>query len=177
MRARAFKAIQERDTLLTNEDQVDLLPGDSADPSQPRTMFEEILSSKLPLEEKSAKRISEEAIVIISAGSDTIGRTLTCSTFHLLDNPDALCALKKELLEAMPEAGAAPNLRDLEQLPFLVRRLTIADVFGRTANTISCHRRRLSKNRCVWLALLRLACRLYLPMWLFSMGTGSFQPA
>lgn len=121
--------------------------------------------------------MSEESVIIISAGSETIGRTLTCVTFHLLENPDALRSLKKELLEVMPEASVVPNLRDLEQLPFLVCGLTTADVVKRIANTKLSHRRQSSKNRCVWLALLRLDCRLYLQMCRFSMENGSFRPA
>ena len=122
-----MKATQERDTSL-NDSGLDESRANSRKVSQPPTIFEEILSSKLPPEEKSLQRMSEEGVIIISAGSETIGRTLTCATFHLLDNPDALHYLKRELLEVMPQASVVPSLNDLEQLPFLVSGLGLANV-------------------------------------------------
>lgn len=117
--------MQEYDTVPVDSSPVQL-ENDSRKNSQPRTIFEEILSSKLPSEEKSIDRLSQEGVIIISAGSETIGRTLTCGTFHLLDNPDALRSLKKELLEVMPDASVVPSINDLEQLPFLVSELILA---------------------------------------------------
>lgn len=175
-RSRASKAIQGDIPPKLDKDLVESLPVNSNGSLHPPTIFEEILSSKLPSKEKSAKRISEECVVIISAGSETVARTLTCSTFHLLDNPDALRSLKKELLGAMPDGSDTPDLRDLEKLPFLVNGLTPACITGRIADTTSCDRRQLSKNHCVWLASLRLDCRLYLQMCLFGMENGSFRP-
>lgn len=122
-----MKATQERSTS-PNNNAPDELRADRTKPSQPPTIFEEILSSKLPSGEKSLKRMSEEGVVIITAGSDTVGRALTSATFHLLENPDALQSLKIELIGVMPDASVIPSLNDLEQLPFLVSRLGLANV-------------------------------------------------
>ena len=122
-----MKAKQEYDTISIGSSPVQL-KSDTRNNSQPRTIFEEILSSRLPLEEKSIDRLSQEGVITISAGSETVGRTLTCGTFHLLDNPDALRSLKKELLEVMPDASVVPNINDLEQLPFLVSGFVLANV-------------------------------------------------
>lgn len=122
-----MKATQERSTS-PNNNAPDEVRSDRTKPSQPPTIFEEILSSKLPSGEKSLKRMSEEGVVIITAGSDTVGRALTSATFHLLENPDALQSLKIELIGVMPDASVIPSLNDLEQLPFLVSRLGLANV-------------------------------------------------
>ena len=122
-----MKATQERD-ISPNDSGPDESRANGRKLSQPPTIFEEILSSKLPLEEKSLERMSEEGVIIISAGGETVGRTLTCATFHLLNNPDALHSLKTELLGVMPDASVVPSLNDLEQLPFLVSGLGLANV-------------------------------------------------
>lgn len=116
-----MKATHERDKS-PNNNAPDELRADKTKPSQPPTIYEEILSSKLLSGEKSLKRMSEEGVLIINAGSDTVRRALISATFHLLDNPVALQSLKKELIGVMPDASVTPSLNDLEQLPFLVSR-------------------------------------------------------
>lgn len=54
------------------------------------------------------------------AGADTVGNTLMLGTFHLLQQPDKLEKLKRELLNAWPQLhGSEPKLRDLENLKYL----------------------------------------------------------
>lgn len=96
--------------------------------------------------------MSEEGVIIISAGSETIGRTLTCATFHLLENPEALHSLQKELFELMPEASVTPDLRDLEQLPFLVSGSTTAGVGS------GLHTNEIVPQTAVIKESLRMAC-------------------
>lgn len=84
------------------------------------TIFHEILSSDLPQPEKSAKRMGEEAFVIIAAGGETTGRSLATAVFFLLSDPPATAKLKTELKEAMPNEEVVPTLKELEKLPWLV---------------------------------------------------------
>lgn len=85
------------------------------------TIFSSILSSKLPPEEKRKGRLAQEGFVIVVAGGETTARVLTAATFHLLANKhNVLPKLREELLLAMPDQGARPNVKTLEQLPWLV---------------------------------------------------------
>lgn len=93
----------------------------SAIPQTQPTLFDSILSSSLPPEEKSTSRIAQEGFVIVVAGGETTARVLTTATFHLLANRDtALLRLKGELALAMPDPDARIGTAALERLPWLV---------------------------------------------------------
>lgn len=66
------------------------------------------------------KSLLEEAQVLLFAGSDTVGLTLTNGVFHVLDNPAVHQKLMEELTTAWPNLGTAPGYEDLEKLPYLV---------------------------------------------------------
>ncbi|KAL8929508.1 MAG: hypothetical protein Q9208_001177 [Pyrenodesmia sp. 3 TL-2023] len=89
---------------------------------QSRTnVFQSILSSSLPADEKRRDRIAQEGFILMSAGGETTARTLTTAIYHLLASAgDALCALKTELATVMEYPDSRPNLSVLEQLPWLV---------------------------------------------------------
>jgi len=50
---------------------------------------------------------------------------LTVIHFHLLDNPDILEKLRKELEDAIPDKFEAVKLSVVEQLPYLVSCVAI----------------------------------------------------
>lgn len=83
------------------------------------TIFHEILDSKLPEPEKTVRRLSDEAEVIVLAGTLTTAWTLDVCTFHLLRTPAALRKLKAELRAAIPDRNVPTPLVTLEQLPYL----------------------------------------------------------
>jgi cytochrome P450 len=79
-----------------------------------------LLASKLPEPEKSTDRLFCESQVLLSAGTDTTASTLAKLTYHLLEKPEMLKRLKKELEMAIPEAAAIPLISQVENLPYLV---------------------------------------------------------
>ncbi|OBT77934.1 hypothetical protein VF21_04356 [Pseudogymnoascus sp. 05NY08] len=83
------------------------------------TIFHEILDSKLPEAEKSVRRLSDEAEVLVLAGTLTTAWTLDLCTFYLLRTPSALRRLKAELRAAIPDRNVPTPLVTLEQLPYL----------------------------------------------------------
>ncbi|APA06217.1 hypothetical protein sscle_01g009870 [Sclerotinia sclerotiorum 1980 UF-70] len=83
------------------------------------TIFHEILKSDLPPEEKSEKRLHDEAQVIVSAGVETTKWTLTVAMFHLLENPELLSKLRAEIFTVFPDLSSPPSLATLERLPYL----------------------------------------------------------
>jgi cytochrome P450 len=93
---------------------------DVQDGELPRTIFQTLLTSDLPAEEKSLDRVAQEAQVVIGAGSDTVANALTVTTFHILNNPEVLMKLKQELETAMPDRSAPTKLSVVERLSYLV---------------------------------------------------------
>lgn len=86
-------------------------------------LYETILSFPgLSEEEKRAERISQEAFVVLVAGSDTTARILTNGVFYVLSNkPTVLRRLQEDLLQVMPTSDSKPSWPELEKLPYLVR--------------------------------------------------------
>ncbi|KAI1140807.1 cytochrome P450 [Hypoxylon sp. FL0543] len=85
------------------------------------TIFHTILDSKLPPHEKSVERLSDDAQVVVMAGTITTAATLELITFWLLSQPETLQKLKEELRTVMPsvdDVGKVP-LATLEALPYL----------------------------------------------------------
>ncbi|KAJ5788781.1 hypothetical protein N7457_003771 [Penicillium paradoxum] len=81
------------------------------------TLFHALLESKLPPEEKSPSRLSQEVFTVISAGGETTAKNLTTLTFHLLNNPDKLQRLREELDRLDPNGTA--SLVEYESMPYL----------------------------------------------------------
>jgi cytochrome P450 len=85
------------------------------------TIFHSILSSKLPEPEKSITRLSDDAQVLMMAGTLTTAWVLEVTTFWLLSLPLVLCKLKEELAEVIlnPEDIGKIPLPVLEIMPYL----------------------------------------------------------
>lgn len=90
----------------------------SFDKSQ-RTIFHEILNSKLSAYDKSSDRLWQEGEVVVAAGTITTAWALGVSTYFTLATPSILSKLKAELESAIPDPGATLNLVTLESLPYL----------------------------------------------------------
>jgi cytochrome P450 len=84
-----------------------------------RTIFHEIIRSDIPEPEKQTKRLTDEAMVILVAGSETTASTLAAITYHLLADRQLLNRLKAELGTVMPEPNSLPIASKLDNLPFL----------------------------------------------------------
>lgn len=89
-------------------------------PEEKANFLQQILGSGLPEQEKSKQRIGQEAFSIIAAGGETVARTLTIATYHLLSNPAMLDRLRDELRGVEPDPRALLEIQKLEQLPWLV---------------------------------------------------------
>ena len=84
-------------------------------------MFQTILNSNLPPEEKTQERLAQEGFTIHLGGGGTTAHILVNATYHLLANKDtALAKLKRELATAMVDPNVALEVKVLEKLPYLV---------------------------------------------------------
>ncbi|KAK7185562.1 hypothetical protein DPSP01_010758 [Paraphaeosphaeria sporulosa] len=84
-----------------------------------KTIFHTLLRSDLPAEEKETRRLAEEAVLLVGAGTHTTSWVLTVITFYLLSNPALLRKLRDELRTLLPEVDSFAPLVELEKLPFL----------------------------------------------------------
>lgn len=87
---------------------------------RPLTLFHAIDQSSLSAPGKRPDRLLQEGMILLFAGGDTVGHTLSHIMFHLLDNPDIYSEIKTELDEATPAGETIPSLHTLERLPWLV---------------------------------------------------------
>ena len=113
--AKAIRSYQSR-----SESEQNLGHGQAEKPVAKGNFLYHILDSNLPEHEKSKQRMGQEAFSIIAAGGETVGRTLSVATYHLLSNPAVLERLRNELKEAQPDLRVPLAVQKLEQLPFLV---------------------------------------------------------
>ena len=85
-----------------------------------KSIFEELLNSGLPPQEKTIDRLSEEGFIVILAGGDVSAMNLSMLTYRLLAQPDILKTLTDELDTVMTDRDSSPSWQELEKLPFLV---------------------------------------------------------
>lgn len=92
---------------------------DSNELAPARTIFQTVLDSSLPAEEKTVPRITDEAYIMVVAGGETTAKTLTNVMFHLLTNRDWLDRVREEVYSVMPGREVLPHYGVIEQLPYL----------------------------------------------------------
>lgn len=83
------------------------------------TVFVSVLESDLKSTEKAVDRVAEEAVTTVNAGTETTSWALSVITYHLLDKPELLAKLRKELEEVVEDPVKLPLWTVLEKLPYL----------------------------------------------------------
>ncbi|KAJ5675330.1 hypothetical protein N7462_008227 [Penicillium macrosclerotiorum] len=83
------------------------------------TMFDKLTDPSLPIEERTLRRIQDEALEVLLAGTETTGSTLTKAIYYLLENQDMWHRLQEELKQVIPSPKATAAWSDLEKLPYL----------------------------------------------------------
>lgn len=84
------------------------------------TLIDQILDSRLAVEEKTPDRILQELRSTTAAGVETTSNALTVITYHLLNNPNKLQRLRDELSTLGDNWTCEPQGQELEKLPYLV---------------------------------------------------------
>ncbi|KAL2371504.1 hypothetical protein RJ035_002548 [Blastomyces gilchristii] len=83
------------------------------------SLIDQILDSRLPVEEKAPERILQEVRSTTAAGIETTSNALTVITYYLLDNPDKIQRLRDELSTFEGDWSSKQPAQKLEQLPYL----------------------------------------------------------
>ncbi len=83
-------------------------------------------NEELPHEEKMLERLSDEAEILVAAGSETTARTIAYISFYVLNTPGVFDKLSEELKVFMPDKEKLPSWTEVEKLPYLVRMLVFS---------------------------------------------------
>jgi cytochrome P450 len=81
-----------------------------------QTIVEEIVDSSLPASDKELPRVLNEVQTLVGAGLETVSAVLRLMLFHVFNDAEILAHLRTEL-KTLP--GGTPDLKTLEQLPYL----------------------------------------------------------
>ncbi|CAI7605748.1 unnamed protein product [Penicillium manginii] len=85
-----------------------------------RAIYPTILADKeVPQSEKSLKRLQDDAIFLMIAGTDAPSQALAITIFHILNNPKVCEKLKYELFSRKPDIKSPATIAELEKLPYL----------------------------------------------------------
>ena len=85
------------------------------------TVLHDVLTNdQIRPEEKDTEHLKWECNSLVAAGTLTTAHTLSALTFHILNNPEVLEGLQKELQTVMPNSDSKPSWVQLEKLPYLV---------------------------------------------------------
>lgn len=82
-------------------------------------MIHELLQGDLPPREKTVARVSEEAQLLVTAGSSTTAHFLKTTLFFIFSDPAILARLKAEVATAMPNPAILPPCHELAHLSYL----------------------------------------------------------
>ena len=69
--------------------------------------------------------ITEEALILEGAGTDSTAQALEAATFYILNDPHITARLKEELIKAIPDPLNIPPLPKLKEIKYLVGFLII----------------------------------------------------
>lgn len=91
-----------------------------------RIIFHELINSPhLSEEEKSPKRLVQEAATLIGPGGESTSQVLAAIAYFILADPDILTKLRNELRSIITSVlSPMPSLKQLEKLPYLVCELS-----------------------------------------------------
>ncbi|KAL8724913.1 MAG: hypothetical protein Q9181_006622 [Wetmoreana brouardii] len=77
------------------------------------------LDNSLPPHERTAQHLHDTTIMLLAAGFETTGFTLTTAAYHILSSPFILCRLQRELRSHIHFPSAIPSWQELSKLPYL----------------------------------------------------------
>ena len=77
------------------------------------------VSNNLPHREKTAQHLHDTVNMLLAAGFETTGFTLTTATYHILANSAILSRLRQELHSGIPCPDHIPSWQALSRFPYL----------------------------------------------------------
>lgn len=90
-----------------------------------KTIFDALSDPSVPPKERSPRRLEDEGLIVVVAGTETTARALTLAAFYIYQNKLLLLKLREELRPVMPTPTTEASWPQLEQIPYLVCRLSL----------------------------------------------------
>ncbi|KAI0460036.1 cytochrome P450 [Xylaria acuta] len=87
--------------------------------SEQKTIFDALSDVSVPPQERSARRLEDEGLIVVVAGTETTARTLTVASYHIFSDKPLLMKLRAEIQTVMPTPTSKAPWSELEQLPYL----------------------------------------------------------
>lgn len=115
LRTFSSRCVSEIDAILQNPDQLYK--------AEHETIYHHLLNPRSPKKKSllTREQLIGEAMILMSAGSDTVANASTVGFVHVLDDPRVRKTLLRELREAWPDHTIPMRYEALEKLPYLVR--------------------------------------------------------
>ena len=85
-----------------------------------KTIFDALTDPSVPPQERSPRRVEDEGLIVVVAGTETTARTLTLAAFYICQSKTLSMKLRDELRLVMPTPFTEASWPQLEQLPYLV---------------------------------------------------------
>lgn len=114
------------------------LPAEKLQPSQAiPSIYPAILADPtVPQVEKDPRRLEDDALFVMMAGTDAPAQVLAITLFHILNNPEVHHKLQAELLSGIPDPSTIPSLKELEKISYLVVNPTYQSIHYMTDNVV-----------------------------------------
>lgn len=96
-----------------------VLDAQASGKTEERTLIGSMLQQKMPPQEATLARLTQEAKTVVGAGVETVARTLALASLHILDQPAVRDRLVEELAASIPDPENMPEWHELASLPYL----------------------------------------------------------
>lgn len=84
------------------------------------SVLEKVLDKGLPGHLRDSHRLTNEALAILNAGTETTARALVVGFYNIIKNDKIRKKLREEIRSIMPMPESRPTWDQLKQLPYLV---------------------------------------------------------
>lgn len=88
-----------------------------------KTIFDALSDISVPAQERTPRRLEDEGLIVVVAGTETTARALTVASYHIFNNKPLLIKLRDEIRTVMLTPTTKASWSELEQLPYLVSKL------------------------------------------------------
>ena len=112
-------------------------------------IFPEIMNNeKLPAAERMLPRLTDDAKLLMVAGTDAPSQVLAITMFHILHDQSVYRKCQGELEDNIPNPQDIPPLRVLERLPYLVSSKSTRPSLCDSSRPDCCHQGGASNLCC-----------------------------
>lgn len=87
-----------------------------------KTIFDALTDASVPPQERRARRLEDEGLILVVAGTETTARALTLASYYIFRDRQLLLKLRNEIRAVMPTPTTETSWSELEQLPNLVSK-------------------------------------------------------